>query len=112
MTHPPPNLHGPSGQSSTISHVVPPSANTVVSQGYVPPYVLVGYVPPYVPPYGSGNQPAYQSYNYGFVAPQSQGIPNYNIPMHPFMGQTGGGYYPISQGHGVYNNHTYMNQPY
>ena len=28
------------------------------------------------------------------------------------MGQTGGGNYPTSQGHGVYNNHTYMNQNY
>ena len=73
MTHPPPNLHGPSGRSTNISHVVPMSTHTVVSQGYVPLYVSAGYVPPYVPPYtppyGFGTQPSYQSYNYGFIAP-------------------------------------------
>ena len=37
---------------------------------------------------------------------------NYNIPMYPFMHQVGGGYYPTRQGHGVYNNQTYMNQSY
>ena len=68
-THPPHNSHGPSGQSTTASHVVPASAHTVVSQGYVPPYVSAGYVPPYTPPYGSRTQISYQSYNYGFVAP-------------------------------------------
>ena len=83
-------------------------AHTIASQGYVSPYVSAIYVPPYVPPYtppyGFGTQPAYHSYNYGFVAPQSHGNPNYNVPIHPFMGQTRGGYYPTYQGHGVYNN--------
>ena len=32
--------------------------------------------------------------------------------MHPFMGQMGGGYYPIGQGHGVYSNQPYVNQYY
>ena len=89
------------------------SSHTIMSQGYVPPYVSAGYVAPYVPsygptytPYGSGYQPAYQSYNYGFVAPESQGNPNYNISMQPYMGQMGGGNYPTGQGHGVYNNQT------
>ena len=72
------------------------------------PYKLEGYVPPYV----FGGQPAYQYYNYGFVAPRSQGIMNYNIPMYPFMDQARGGYYPNSQGHCTYNHHTYMNQSY
>ena len=48
----------------------------------------------YVPPYVSRGQPSYQSYNYGYVTPLSQGIPNYSIPMYQFMGQMGGGYYP------------------
>ena len=30
-THPPPNSTGPSGRSSTTSHVLPTSANTIVS---------------------------------------------------------------------------------
>ena len=91
-THPPPNSHGPSGQSSTVSHVRSVSAHSVVSQGHVPPYVSAGYVPSYGPyygqyygqaygpsygasygqnytPYGSMYQPIYQSPNYGFVAP-------------------------------------------
>ena len=92
MTHLPPNSHGPSGRSTTASHVVPTSTHTVMSQGYVPPYVLAGYVPPYVPSYGpnytlygSKYQPAYYSYNYGFVSPQYQGNQNYNIPMQPYM---------------------------
>ena len=59
MMHPPHGSHGPSGRSTTASHVVPASAHTVVSEGYVPPYVSVGYVPPYVPPYGSMNQYSY-----------------------------------------------------
>ena len=109
--HPPPNSHGPSVQSSIVSHVHSASAHTVVSQGQVPPYVSSGYVssygkyygPAYGPsygmsyvktftPYGSEYQPAYQSPNYGFVAPQPQGTPNYNT--QPYMGQMGGGYYP------------------
>ena len=57
-------------------------------------------------------QPAYQSPNYGFVAPQPQGTANYNAYMQPYMGQMGGGYYLTRQGHGVYNNQTYVNQPY
>ena len=54
----------------------------------------------------------YQSPNYGFVAPQPQGTPNYNPYMQPYMGQMGGGYYPTGQGHGVYRNQPYMNQSY
>ena len=83
-THLPPNSHGPLSRSSTVRHVHSASAHTVVSQGYVPPYVSAGYVPSYGPsrgpaygasygqtyaPYGSGYQPIYQSPNYGFVAP-------------------------------------------
>ena len=93
----------------------------------MPPYVLVAYVPSYgqyyglsygvsygktYTPYGSGYQLAYQSPNYGFVAPQPQATPNYNMSMQPYMGQMGGGYYPTGQGHGVYNNQPYVNQPY
>ena len=64
----------------------------------------------YAPPYVSGGKPIYQSYNYGYVAPQSQGIPNYNTPMHIFMGHAGRGYYPTVQGHGLSSNYPYMNQ--
>ena len=32
--------------------------------------------------------------------------------MQPLMGQMGGGYYLTVQGHGVYNNKPYVNQPY
>ena len=63
MTHPPHRSHGPLAQSATSSHVIPMSTHTIVSQGYVPTYVLVGYVPPfippYVPPYGYESQSAY-----------------------------------------------------
>ena len=51
----------------------------------------------------------YQSPNYGFVAPQSQGTPHHNPYMQPYMGQIGGGYYPNGQGHGVYRNQPYVN---
>jgi hypothetical protein len=27
-----------------------------------------------------------------------------SMPLHPFMNQYGGGYYPVEQGHGVYQN--------
>ena len=97
MLHPPRILHGPLEQSTTSSHVVPSSSHTFVSKAYVPPSFSTGYVPPYM----FGVQLPYQSYNYGYVAPRSQGILNYNIPMYPFMGQARGGYYPTSQGHGV-----------
>ena len=60
----------------------------------------------------SRGKPFYQSYNYSYVAPQSQGVPNYNIPMYPFMGQVGGGYYPTGQGHSIQNKQPYMNQSY
>ena len=59
--------------------MVPLSANVVALGGYGPPYVY-------------GGQPVYQSYNYGYVAPHSQCIPIYNIPVHPFMGHAGGGH--------------------
>ena len=61
-------------------------------------------------PYGSGYQPAYQSPNYVFVPPHPLGIPKCNMQTN--MGQTRVGYYPIGQGHGVYNNQPYVNQPY
>ena len=66
----------------------------------------------YVPPSVSEGQPTYQSYNYGYGAPQYQGVLNYNIPMYSFMVQGGGGYYPTGQGHGIYNNQNYINQSY
>ena len=109
MSHPPHSSHGPLNQITTSSHVVPSSTHTFVSQGYMPPYMSTSYVPHHVLPYVSEDQSAYQSYNYGLVAPQSQGIPKYNIPMYHFMGQAGGSYYPTRQGHGDYNNHPYIN---
>ena len=45
MTHP--NSHGPSGQSSIVSHVHSALAHIVVSQVQVPPYVSAGCVPSY-----------------------------------------------------------------
>ena len=127
-THPPPNSSGPLGRSSNVSHVPSTSAHTIVSQGYVPPYVSTWHVPSYGPsygpscgpshgpaygtsygpsykpsygqtyaPYGSRYQPVYQSPNYDFVAPQPQGTPNYNASMQPYMGQMGGGYYPLAK---------------
>ena len=121
MTHTPPKSHGPSVQSSTVIHVHPESSHIVVSQGYVPAGYVQSYGPSYGPsygasygqtykPYGSRYQPAHQSPKYGFVEPQPQGTPNYNT--QPYMGQMGGCYYPIVQAHGVYNNKTYVNQPY
>ena len=68
MLYPPHIPYGSSGRGAPLNHVAPSSAGVVVSRGYVPPYM-------------SGGQPFYQSYNYGYVAPQSQGAPNYNIPM-------------------------------
>ena len=95
MTHSPHNLHSPLGWSASSSHVVPSSVGHAVSGGYAPPYV-------------SGGQPFYQPYNYGYVAPQFQSVPNYNIPVHPFMGKVGGGYYLTSQGPDIYNNQPYI----
>ena len=86
-------------QGVASNHVVPSLSGVVVSRGYVPPYV-------------SGGQPIYKSYNYGYVAPHYQGIPNYNILVHPFMCHAGVGYYPTVQGHGIYYIHNYMNQPF
>ena len=66
-----------------------------MSGGCVPPYILVG-------------KSFYQPYNYGYSAPHSQGVLNYNIHVYPFMGQVGGGYYAIGQAHGLYNNKPYV----
>jgi hypothetical protein len=38
------------------------------------------------------------------VAFSSQAASSMSIPLHPFMNQYGGGYYPTRQGHGVYQN--------
>ena len=57
--HPPPNSSGPYGQSSTTSHACSTSTNTIVSQGHVPPYVLVGHVPSYGPSYGPSHGPSH-----------------------------------------------------
>ena len=53
----------------------------------------------------------YQSCNYSYVAHPSQGIPNHKIPMQPYMGNMGGGYYMINQVYGMYHNQPYVNQP-
>ena len=42
-------------------------------------------------------------YNFGYMVPPSQGIPQIQIHFHPYMGHMGGGYYPTSQGHGQGN---------
>ena len=46
------------------------------------------------------------------MAPNPQGTSNYHIPLHPFMPHTGGDYYSTGQGHGIYYDQTYMNQPF
>jgi hypothetical protein len=38
------------------------------------------------------------------VAFSSQAASSVSMPLHPFMNQFGGGYYPVGQGHGVYQN--------
>ena len=70
-THPLPNSSGPSGQSSTISHVHPASSHTVASQGYVPPHVSARYGPSYGLAYwkyyGQYYRPSYgQSYGHPY----------------------------------------------
>ena len=72
MTHPPHDPHNPWGWSASSSCVVPLLTGTIVLRGYVPPYV-------------SGGQPIYQSYNYGYIEPHYQGVPIYNILMYPFI---------------------------
>ena len=73
-THPPPNLHGPSGQNVATSHVHSTIANTVVSQRRVPPVVSVGHVPvsglSHVPAHGAPHIP-----NYGPSHGTSHGTP-------------------------------------
>ena len=46
------------------------------------------------------------------MVPHPKGIPNCHIHMQPFMGHERGGYYLTSQGHILYHNHHYMNQPF
>ena len=48
ISHHPHSSHGPSGRSTTSSHVFPSYSHVVVLQGYMPPYMSKGYVPPYV----------------------------------------------------------------
>ena len=66
----------------------------------------------YVPPQVSGGHLVYQLNNYGHMVPPSQGIPHYQIYVHPYMGHMGVGYYPTGQAHGLYQNQPYMNQPF
>ena len=87
------------GHGAASNHVTPSSSNIVASGSSIHPYM-------------SRSQHAYQSYNYGYIAPHLQRIPNYHIPLHPFMGHTRGGYYPTDQGHGIYYNQPYVNQPF
>ena len=98
MLHPPYVLHGSFGSSDLYNYVVPASSNVIVSRDHIPPY-------------GYEGKPNYHSYNYGYMAPPSQGIPNHQILVHPYMGHMGGGYYPTSQGYGLYHNQPYENQP-
>ena len=72
ITHTPRDPHSPLGWSASSSHVVPLTTGTIVLGVYVPPYV-------------SGGQPVYQSYNYGYIEPHYQGVPIYNILMYPFI---------------------------
>ena len=50
--------------------------------------------------------------NFGNMVPPSQGIPHMQIPMHPYMGHMGGGYYPTGQGHGLHQHPSYQNQSF
>ena len=99
MKNPPYLSHGPSGRYDPFNYVVPSSAGKFVFGGYIPPEM-------------SGGQWVYQSYKYGYPVPPSQGIPQYQILVYPYMGHMGGVYYPTSQGHGIYHNHPYVKQPF
>ena len=86
------------GSSYSPSQGVPhiPTYGASHGQSYGPLYGQI------YQPYGyKYKQPTY-SYNYGFVAPHSQGAPHHNASMQPYTGQTGGGYY--GQGHGIYSS--------
>ena len=89
--------HGPLGSSSPYNHIFPSSIGIVVSKWYMHPHV-------------SGQKLTYQSYNYVYMVPPSQGIPIYQIPMHPYMGHMGGAYCLTGQGYDLYQNQPYMNQ--
>ena len=58
----------------------------------------------------SRGQLVYQSYDYGYMAPDTQGVTNFHTLVQPFIGHTGGGYYLTIQGHDLYRSH--MNQPF
>ena len=89
MMNPPYVSHGPSRNYDPYNYVVPSLAGTIVFRGYVPPHM-------------PGGELFYQSYSYGYMVPSSQGIPQYQIHVHPYMDHIGGGYYLIGQGHGLY----------
>ena len=104
----------------SIGHV--PSHGTSHGPSRGPSYGS-NYGASHIPSYGPYYRQNYQSYgygykkptyspNYGFVAHHNQGNLHYNASMQPFMGQMGGGYYPICQGHGIYINKSYQNQSY
>ena len=99
MSYPLHIWQGPLGRGAAYNHVTLSSFCIVLLGGCVHPYM-------------SGSEPTCQSYNYDYVAPHIQVISNYHIPLHPFTGHTGGGYYSIGQGHGIYYNHPYVNQPF
>jgi hypothetical protein len=59
------------------------------------------------PPHGvhssGGNVYPHMGNSYHIIY-SSQAVPSVMMPLQPFMDQLGGGYYPIGQGHGVYQN--------
>ena len=68
--------------------------------------VLGGYVPPQV----SGGHLVHHMGNFVNMFHPSQGIPYMQMFVHPYMGHMGGGYYPTSQGHGLYQKPLYHNK--
>ena len=64
MTHPPPNLRGPSGRNNSTSHVHSNPVHNLVSQGHVPPFISTGRVPSHGTSHGPSRVPSSGS-NYG-----------------------------------------------
>ena len=64
------------------------------------PASVRGYMPP---PLSGGNVHLHMG-DFSNIDFSSHGFPNMQIPMHPYMNQFEGGYFPTSQGHGLYQN--------
>ena len=96
--HPPPHLHGPSGQNVATRHVRSTSSRPVVSQVQVPPVVLRGRVHT-----SRGHVTTSGAYipTSGVYIPTSRVyIPTYGVSHGTSHGMTYGPYYGTQYGHG------------